>query len=805
MQSLPSAPEQTTTTDQHMQFRNRKVGFSLGRSLRRAQNIIKGLGPKTIVLLAFGSVATVFGFQQVLSKAGVTLGTQAASTQTAVYVARQAVNQDGASFVTDDAQVWFGNAESRTDSYLGLYFEGPPIPAQAQIKNIQLYVTSASNQWIQQSTRVHAVATPTVARFSPTNRPSQVALSQQYLEYKNNIRWSARKQYAFPSLLQLAPVIAQHEGSFGLVLKGTGNPWGRKTVFGARNADRAPKVVITYTVSEDAPKTSPSPTPVVGTDPGTEPQPSPTPVLTTPVPTPTATPNPGEGGNTGNAGGDSIAMRAWAWDGKNKPDPRYDKCDDGTDIVQVHNMYYVIAYDGMKYPTWHPPVVNNPITGTGKCYFGHEHGLNPEGYMFWNEIHQHFGKDTTGDGVITPMSISSTGQITPGDRAGLPFGIANEHMAMYYTIPSESGGYFHRHEDHVGHKVEFVNRESDLTEENSTHRMTQIPGTFGLNVPLYKNGNSNVYYPTGVSCAHLHKFHQGTHAPDAILNNLHETIMHSKCVSSDTDANGNVITNADGTEVRAAQKYPNNTVLLTGMMAFGNPGGYLQFCWDSRDQLKCPEGANPDGSCRVTDPLISQLPNSVYSDTLGRNMVDRECLQRLPAPGQNGFYFNPYEIWQGDLRITRADGKMVGEHGRQWDVIDPIRFVDWGAPGNIGYNSMQCGEDGLLHRRTILCEHGGTGVYQNEEWNSPRSRFRGLKRTTYFGRNRISNQGGPSIWWTDPLGSNATTNAFPAGLKQMLSPVEADICAIGGGCTTLNDRAVQRQFPDGGGTVHAPN
>lgn len=791
---------------QRAQFHKRTTGFSFGRTLKRMHAIVRALGPKTIVLLLLGSVATVYGFQQVLSKSGINLLTQAASTQTATYIATQAMNQNG-SEVTDGGNIiWFGTAASKASSYLGLHFQGPPIPKGATIKNIQLYLMASESKWITQSTRVHAVAGSTVAPFSVSagRLPSTAQLSQQFMDYSNNVKWTAGRLYALPSLLQLSPVIANHEGSFALVLKGTGGAYGQKFVYGTTTASRAPKVVITYSTSS-VQKSSPTPT-IAPPTPVASPTPIATPIVdSVPSPTPTNAPRPG-GDGTGSYGGDSIAMTAWSWTGKNKPDTRYDKCDDGTDIVQAHNQYYVVAYDNMKYPTWHPPVVTNPITNVGKCYFGHEHGLNPQGYLYWNEVHQHFGKDITGDGVISPIQISATGQITPGDRAGLPFGIANEHMAMYYQIPTDGGTVFHRHEDHVGHKVEFVNMESDLTPENSTHRMAQIPGTVGLNIPFYKNGNSNVYYPTGVSCAHMHKFHQGTHAPDGVLNNLHETIMHSKCVSSNKDANGQDIYTADGTRlIDAVGRYPNNTVLLTGMMAFGNPGGYKQFCWNRRDLLQCPEGYKPDGSCVISDPLINQLPNSVYSDTLGRNMVDRQCLENLPAKGQNGFYFSPYEIWQGDLRITTADGTMRAEHGRQWDVLDVVRFVDWGAPGNIGYNSMQCAPGGLLHQRTILCEHGGTGEYQNAEWNSPLSNFRGLKRTTYFGRNRISNQGGPEIWWTDPLGSNAVTQYFETGLKQKFSSVEADICRLNGGCGTLNDRAIQRQFPDGGRTVHAPN
>jgi len=307
--------------------------------------------------------------------------------------------------------------------------------------------------------------------------------------------------------------------------------------------------------------------------------------------------------------GESMAMMGWGPNGKNKPNPSYDKCDDGTNVVTAHNAYHVIAYDGLKYPTWHPPVVTNPITGSGKCYFGHEHGTNPEGYMHWNEIVQHFGKDVNGDGVITKMSVSSTGVITPGDRAGLPFGIANEHMEAYYNQEGRDS-VFVRHEDHVGHKIEFVNNESDMN-GNSTHVMSQLPNTVGVNIPYYTGSDSNNYKHTGVVCTHLHKFHQGTHSGDAILNNLHEVIFHSSCMS--VNVNG----------INAANIYPNNTVILTGMMAFGKPGGYKRFCDADRSLEICPLGKKADGSCVLNDPLLSKLPDAINSTSLGRNMVDR--------------------------------------------------------------------------------------------------------------------------------------------------------------------------------------
>jgi hypothetical protein len=488
--------------------------------------------------------------------------------------------------------------------------------------------------------------------------------------------------------------------------------------------------------------------------------------------------------------GESMGMHLWGPGTKNVPDPIYDKCDDGTNIVAAHNAYYVIAYEGIKYPTWHPPVVVNPITGVGKCYFGHEHGTNPQKYVYWNEIVQHFGKDVNGDGKITAMVITDDGKITANDRAGIPFTIANEHMDQYYNKEGRDS-IFVRHEDHVGHKIEIVNNESEMN-GNSTHVMTQLTGTIGINVPYYKSG-TNTYLPTGVVCSHLHKFHQGTHSGDAILNNLHEVIFHSKCTS--VDVNG----------INAPAYYPPNTVILTGMMTFGNPGGYVRFCFNDRTTKVCPGGTNADNSCKVTDPLISKLPDAIHSNTLGRNMVDKYCFDHFAElnPGIN--YFNPYELWEGDLRIQKADGDMLAEHGRQWDVLDPIRYIDPSSPTGIGYNQDRCNQNLPYSGNCVRGTQGAT-------WNSPQAAFKDLHRTAYFGRNRVSNPGGVEIWWTDPLGGNAVATQFSSGLKQRISPVEADIQKVQsriqqlfGANNFLNDRALQRDHNSGGGTVHAPN
>jgi hypothetical protein len=716
---------------------------------------------KQLLVLVIGVSAVGFGVLQANSQTMHSLGAHATEQQTATYTAVQVVNEDGNQFSiagrTNSGPTWIGTGSTTLNSYLGIVFEGPTLPSDAVIEDIRLAVTPTQTQYISQAIQISAYADDAVRNFTRRYRPSQLPASAATVSNADDVQWIAGTAYQLPSLVPLSSIISTHQGKIAVVIQGTGSRWGRKFIFGTESPQQAPQLTITYTLP--------------------------------PPPTPTP-PSDGTDGHS-HVPGESMAMHGWKVGGKNSPLPE-DLCEDGTDVVAAHNMYHVIGYDGLKYPTWHPPVVDNPITGNGKCYFGHEHGSNPQEYLYWNDIATHFGKDLNGDGTITPIQITSDGVITPGDRAGLPFGIANEHMEKYYNQEMRDS-IFVRHEDHVGHKVEFVNNESDMI-GNTTHTMAQLAGTVGINIPY---GDSNNYRPTGVVCTHLHKFHQGTHSGDAIQNNMHETIMHSKCVS----------VNIDG--INAAALYPDNEVLLTSMMTFGDPGGYKRFCGNDRTQLQCPLGKTTQiiagearEVCVVDDPLLSKLPDAIYSESLGRNMVDRSCLEDVESI-TGSQYFTPYEIWEGDLRIVRADGKLLAEHGRQWDVLDPIRFVDPASPTGYSYNSEQCGEGGLLHRRTLLCEVA-TGEYGNTAWNSPKSGFRGLKRTTYFGRNRVSNQGGPEIWWTDPLGGNATTTEFTSGLKQKFSSVEADICKLSV-CSTMNDRAIQRQFPDGNGTVHAPN
>lgn len=101
--------------------------------------------------------------------------------------------------------------------------------------------------------------------------------------------------------------------------------------------------------------------------------------------------------------GDAVAFGIWSPSGT-------DTCP-----AAVHDSYFAVGPDGLRYPTWHPPV--DEATG---CTFGHEHGRDPSGSDIFS--------------AVGPM----------------PFGYANQHL--------QAGGFgAPRNEDHVGHKVEWEN------------------------------------------------------------------------------------------------------------------------------------------------------------------------------------------------------------------------------------------------------------------------------------------------------------------------------------------------------------
>jgi hypothetical protein len=249
--------------------------------------------------------------------------------------------------------------------------------------------------------------------------------------------------------------------------------------------------------------------PVVPVTPEAPVQPAPTDSTPPPPPPPSVPPAP----PPPPASGYSRAALAW------QPGA-HDTC-----TQQDHLRYTAVGPDGKLYPTWHPPV--DPLTG---CSFGHEHGRDPAG-----------------------SALAHLGPVI--------FGYANEQLEVHTA-------HGHRHEDHVGHKIEWGN---------------------SLAFPVHNRGDL-----PALTCDVLTKFHQGTHSPDAFTNNLHEIVKRLRC--------------SDGSQVEA-----------TFLTANGPAGQFSAACRSEPIEAGAP---TPPDSPRTANPLspIRSIGN--------RFIPDRDCFER---------------------------------------------------------------------------------------------------------------------------------------------------------------------------------
>ncbi len=215
--------------------------------------------------------------------------------------------------------------------------------------------------------------------------------------------------------------------------------------------------------------------------------------------------------------------------------------------VDLHDRFEVIASDGKRYPTWHPASVVNPATGE-PCTFGHEHGPDPRGSNIYQWVAHQFAHPSF------------------QGAAGIPFGFAGEALdGAVAADPSLTP----RHEDHVGHKIDYAN-----------------------DVALLDTGGN----PLGVTCDYLFKLHQGTHSPDALSNNVHELIYAMQC--------------SDGT-----------AVLSTTLVPFGAPGEYQSSCAPNTTRSAgttpgYPSGGGgrliPDRACIESQILVPASRGSAF-------------------------------------------------------------------------------------------------------------------------------------------------------------------------------------------------
>ena len=338
----------------------------------------------------------------------------------------------------------------------------------------------------------------------------------------------------------------------------------------------------------------------------------------------------------------------------------------------IHDQYATPGPDGKLYPTWHPPI--DPETG---CTFGHEHGRDPRGSDLYDE----------------------TGPI--------PFGYANEVLDIWDPTGM-------RHEDHVGHKIEWENDVEFRLEEGLTSRFLRI------------------------SCDVMTKLHQGTHSKDAFTNNLHELVFHIRCT--------------DGTELH-----------LTQMTAIGTPGEFT---------ISCDHGVHVSAGT-ATPP---NSPNGGGQRILpDRNCINQFILQ--PPGTSSDFNTGIRESWQVSAGIKTEDGHHIASLGPYFQVLFPSRFYDPALPNFTGRLIDACYEteaNGDVAQGGACAQSTNNGQLTGLPFDDPRVLFSGSRRFVDINSIHIDNENGEEIWYTDPFGRNGKTTSFPGSIRQFVAKVNND-------------------------------
>lgn len=333
----------------------------------------------------------------------------------------------------------------------------------------------------------------------------------------------------------------------------------------------------------------------------------------------------------------------------------------------VHDQYRVKGPDGQWYPTWHPPV------DPSGCTFEHEHGRDPRRSNLWRKVR------------------------------GIPFGYVNAVLDVY--DPANP-----RHEDHVGHKIEW---------ENGVTLQRTINGT---------------RIPIGVSCDFLMKIHQGTHSPDAFTNNLHELQYFVQC--------------SDGTELQARV-----------LSAIGNPGEFVRSC----DKATVVSAGPPSPPNSPRGNGVRFIPDV--------SCIDKYIL--VPQGQWSQYSAGLYEDWITSNYLRTSSGRQIAYFDPHFAVFSPSRFYDPAAPLHLGRVIDQCYVERPIGERARGGECDASTNYGQRPvtWDDPASLFNGVSRESYFNQTDISNAGGPRVWYTDPFGGHASTVPFTGSVKQIVAPI----------------------------------
>lgn len=227
-----------------------------------------------------------------------------------------------------------------------------------------------------------------------------------------------------------------------------------------------------------------------------------------------------------------------------------------------------------------------------------------------------------------------------------------------------------------------------------------------------------------VTCDVIAKLHQGTHSPDAFTNNLHEVAYHIRC--------------SDGTGFSA-----------TLLAAIGKAGEMVVQC--NRDR-HIPVGTatppnSPDGGGKRALPEVACLGEHVFRED-GRPRFDAALR----------------ESWEVSGSLRRENGRVLASFNPYFQVMDPSRYFDPGQERSMGRPVDLCVLPGVMGK-----DRCSTVTPAGVAWNDPASPFKGVRRFVDINGNRVQNAGGPTVWYTDPLGRNGRPEPFPGSIRQWVA------------------------------------
>ena len=241
-----------------------------------------------------------------------------------------------------------------------------------------------------------------------------------------------------------------------------------------------------------------------------------------------------------------------------------------------------------------------------------------------------------------------------------------------------------RHEDHVGHKVEWEN-----------------------DVQMHLDGIADEVL--NIRCDIMTKLHQGTHSKDAFTNNLHELVYHIKCT--------------DGTEMH-----------VTTMNPIGTPGSSpgpatAPASWSAPPTpANSPSGGGqrviPDRTCVNRFVLVPRDRTPASPTAFTR--AGRPTLRSGPRTARP---------WPRSIPTTRSTCR-AGSTIPAWRTSPaaPSASATRSSPTATGPTARRATPPPATARIT--------GLVQTD----PRSPFNGVSRFVDINGNRVDNADGPNVW-----------------------------------------------------------